>query len=152
VSLSGFSVKRGLFVPTGGTVPVINGGFSSHFVSGGACFAGVTFNVDGECYDLGSALAGRTIFTSGEWWPDEPDTGIGSSYDVRQASLTSGAWNAQAASVTTWVQISVERIWRCNVLAMSSPDVSAAAGVFEIRDTGSGSAHDSATYSAEASN
>jgi hypothetical protein len=136
----------------GGTVPVISGGSSSHFVSGGAVNAGVTFNVDGECYDLGSALGGRTIFTSGEWWPDEPDTGIGSSYDIRQASLTTGAWNVQAATVTTWVQISVERIWRCNVTAMSAPNVSSASGVFEVRGTGSGSAIDSATYSAEASN
>jgi len=151
MSLSGFSVKRVLYSPSG-TSPALSGGFSEHNNTGGVCFAGVTFNVDGECYDMGPALADRTIFVAGEWWPDEPDTGIGSSYDIRQASLFTGTWTQQAATVGTWVQISVERIWRCNVTAMSAPNVSSASGSFEVRDTGSGSAIDTATYTAEASN
>ena len=130
----------------------MNGGSSSHFESGVLVHSGVAWGVDGDALDLGPGIGDTTIFTSGEWWSDEPDTGIGSSYDVRQASLTSGSWSFQAATVTTWIAMSSERVWRCTVAAMASPALNQAQGVFEVRLTGSGSALDSATYSGSASN
>ena len=135
-----------------GGMVVMNGGASDHFDSGVLVHSGVSFAVDGEAFDLGPGIGTLNIFTSGEWWSDEPDTGIGSSYDVRQASLTSGSWSLQAATVTTWIAMSTNRVWRCTVTAMASPALNQAQGVFEIRTTGSGSALDSATYSGSASN
>ena len=152
MSLSGFSVKRVLYSPSGGMV-VINGGASSYYDPGNLVHSGVAFNVDGECYDVGPGVLIRTIFTSGEWWSDEPDTGIGSSYDVRCASIVGGTtWSFQAATVGTWIQMSSERVWRCTVTAMASPSTRSCTGSFEIRNTGSGTALDTANYSGSASN
>lgn len=56
---------------------------------------------------------GNTIFrVSGEWWSEEPETGIGNDYDIRCASMNGGTlWDIQAAAVGTWINIGAGRNW-----------------------------------------
>ena len=138
---------------SGGSV-VLSDRSSIHANPAGICHAGIAFSADGIVYDVGPTLGDRTQFASGQWYSGEPSAGIGSSYEVRCASLvsSSGGWDVQAAAVGTWVDISVERVWRDTVVGMEAPAIDTCHAVFEIRPAGGGSVLATATYYVQTSN
>lgn len=123
-----------------------------HLNSGLLCAAGVAFQSDGSIDDVGPDGLDRTPINPGEWWSDEPDVGIGASYDIRCVSLSLGTWSIQAATVGTWIDISAERLWRNTVIGMASPTNKITTGLFAIRVTGGGPDLDTTTITAEAEN
>ena len=148
IILAAFGVQMG---GAGGSV-LLTGGSISKFLPGNTCFAGVRFNNDGGIDQRGTSSTNYAAWFTGEWWTNEPDGTIGNSYDVRALSGGSGTWNQSAATDNTWIQISTNRLWSVDVLSKFSPDILIASRTFEIRDTGSGSALDSATISCTAEN
>lgn len=104
------------------------------------------FQTDGEFWI--QRLRNTDVQINGEWWSEEPETGIGSSYDVRTNGIT-GTYDIAAASNTVWVQMNLTRTW--GVDAGPGFDVSTAVGTFEIRNTGSGGALDTANITTTAS-
>lgn len=135
----------------GGGSVVLTNGSSSHENIGNECYAGWQFQPDGTLDDVGPLVTNLTLKTSGEWWSDEPETGIGASYQVRTTSAS--GWNSSAAANTVWTtDISTNKSWYVLVLGKFSPDIASATGVFEIREKDVGSALDSATLSALAEN
>ena len=136
----------------GGAMVVLDGHSSNHFDFAVLCVAGFTFNLDGSIDDQGPGNLDLSQVDPGTWWSDEPDAIIGNSYDVRCASLVSGTWSVQAATVGTWIQMSANRNWRSRVIGMSSPDIRSCNGIFEVRATGVGVALDSAQYNTFAEN
>lgn len=131
---------------------IITGYASSHTDPPGTTRSGIAFQLDGSIDDIGPGLSDRTQVQLGEWWSGEPSAGIGNNYDIRCASLVSGTWTFQAESVGTYIQISQERRWRVDVLAMDNPDNKQCTGLFEIRPTGGGAVLDSANHSGDATN
>lgn len=107
---------------------------SNHFDPGTFVTAGFAFDTDGTLYGIGPSATTETLLDAGEWWSERPETGIGSSYEVRCASVGLGqSWDLQAAAVGTWIDMSAERVWRVNVTAMESPASQTVNGTFEIR-------------------
>ncbi len=138
--------------PAGGAVVMTDGTWTKT-LAGQNTNAGVTFQPDGGTDELGPLIDDRTAHQAGEWWSDEPEADIGSSYDVRALSVgKTGTWSSAAAADDTWIQISAERIWRNVVAGKASPTSKQTIATFEIRDTGSGGALDSAVYNVTASN
>ena len=131
---------------------VMTGFGSNHVDVGTICWGGIRFNNDGSEDDRGPGALDYVQADAGEWWSEEPEADIGSSYDVRALSGGSGTWSTAAAVDDTWIQMSSDRIWAVSVIAKNSPDVNSASRTFEIRDTGSGSALDSGAYSGSAEN
>lgn len=115
----------------------------------GLPFAGVSFDQDGNCNDLGPTLAARTVFVAGEWYPYAPFTDVGQYYDVRQATQPTIPWDGQAASNGTWVPITEDRAWFMNVGGMDSGSRSNST-LFEIRSNPELVTLASAIYSATA--
>ena len=136
----------------GGSVVVTGPITVSHFDTGVTTHAGITFAADGGLDQLGPGLATRTADTAGEWWSDEPEASIGSSYDVRCASISVGSWTAAAAGTGTWIDMSAERIWRVTATGAASPITVTCTASFEIRPTGGGSTLATFTVTCEASN
>ena len=118
--------------------------------AGGTVNSGFVFNSDGSIDELGILISTLVQVDPGEWWSNEPDVGIGSSYDIR--ATASGGWDVAAAANNTWIDLSADRTWRVIVLLKNSPDISSASDTFEISLTGNATAIDSAFYYAEASN
>jgi len=146
---STLNISKGL--PVG--IAALSNQTSSHVDIGVLVHAGITFHPDGQVYDLGTGIMERALFVGGEWYPLEPVTNIGAFYDVRWESLFSGvAFDFQAASVGTWIDISAERIWRNTRASMSSPGTTTTSGYFEVRTTGVGTYIDRAIYTATAQN
>lgn len=114
--------------------------------------SGPAFNPDGSIDEIGPDTTDRVQVDATEWWSDEPEASIGDDYDVRCASINSGVWDFQAASVGTWIQISIARDWRVTVLTMDAPDQQVCNANFEISLTGGASAIDSAIYEGDANN
>ena len=122
-------------------------------LGGGTIRAGIRFNDNGSIDEHGPGATDYTAIDPGEWWSNEPETGIGSSYEVRFLSTgKTGTWTTSAAADDTWVAISSAPQWHVLVAAKSSPDTKACSGTFEIRLAGSGSALASAFYSCTALN
>lgn len=119
---------------------------------GGLTDAGIAFQDNGQIDDVGPGNLNRTQVQFAEWWSKEPEVSIGTLYDIRCASLVTGTWTSQAASVGTYIQISAERRWSVRVTAMNAPDNKQCRGFFEIRPTGGGSVLDSANHSGDAQN
>ena len=115
--------------------------------------AGIAFHPDGQVQGVGPALLDRTLFVSGEWYQLEPVTNVGACYDVRWESNFNGTdWDFQAASKTTWIQISSERVWRNTRASMASPGTTTTSGYFEVRTTGIGTYIDRDIYTGTATN
>ena len=124
---------------------------SNQFLSAQAVRSGFRFNSDGSIDERGPATTTYTQVNVGEWSANEPSE-TGANYDIRCASINSGAWNTAAATTGTWVNLGTSREWSCVVLAKNSPDVSSCSGEFEIRDASTLTILTTFTCSAEASN
>lgn len=109
--------------------------------------AGIRFESDGQLWAIRSA--GGDLEYDGEWWTAEPETGIGSSYEVRAlASGGSGTWGNAAAADDTWITISANRAWDHTRTTTGSTTVSR---TFEVGLDGVESALDSSSISCTAS-
>lgn len=148
--------QRGIIIATpifasaaGGSVVITNEGISyTNF--GNLVAAGIAFQLDGSLDDIGPGFLDRTQIHSGEWWTLEPEAGIGNSYDVRNTNAN--PFDVAAAAQNVWIQISEERQWRIQVTAHESPATQSATMSAEIRDTGSGSALDTANFALDVEN
>lgn len=108
-------------------------------------YCGARFNDDGTIESrLGPGSTNYAVlgldFNSddhtGEWW-SLPGAGIGASYDIRCASLASGAWDSQPAAVGTWVGLETNPEWhenRTGGKGGQGSGTSQCIGNFEIRD------------------
>ena len=114
--------------------------------------SGPAFETNGTLNEIGPEATTFTAVQAREWWSAEPETSIGSNYDVQR--LSSGATGAYSTTLTadTWYQISEQRVWRVTVIAKNNPSVASGSSTFEIRATGTGSALDSAVITAQATN
>jgi hypothetical protein len=113
-------------------------------------FAGVSFDQNGNCNDVGPALVDRTIFVAGEWYPFAPYPDVGQYYDVRQATQPSIPWDIQGASNGIWTPITEDRIWAMQLGAMDPSGSRSNSTLFEIRSNPELVTLASATYSATA--
>lgn len=80
-----------------------------------AAVNGIRFNDDGSFDEIEGTTTTPTFtqIHSGEWWTDEPASGIGSDYDIRCQSIDAdGPWDTQAAVVGTYVGLDTSPIWR----------------------------------------
>jgi len=119
---------------------------------GGVANSGPIFNTDGSIDEVGPALTDLVQRDPGTWWSDEPETAIGSSYDVRCQSLNVGTWSFQAATVGTYIQMSVDRRWTTRVIAMEAPAQKLCNANFQISLTGLATALATAIYQGDATN
>lgn len=104
--------------------------------------AGFTFAVDGTLERIDDPDI------SGEWWSDEPETGIGSSHEVRALSAGKvGTWSASAAADDVWITISLGRTWSVSQTVVGIKTTSA---TFEAGLDGVETALDSAVLTAVA--
>lgn len=118
------------------SIGALSNQISAHSQEEVATNAGVTFHPNGQVYDLGPLVANRTLFVSGEWYPNEPVTNIGAFYDIREASLFSGTtWQVQPDTLGTYLKMDVERIWR-NGQGGMVPGVVTSTSLFELYATG----------------
>jgi hypothetical protein len=122
----------------------------SHSNPGGVCYSGFEFYSDGHIAVIGPGLSDRTPIDALEWWGDQPEPGIGASYDIRHT--TGSSFDTEASAADVWIQLSSNRIYYNRVLTRNAPDVSNSIATFEIRATGSGGALDSAVFTCSASN
>lgn len=77
--------------------------------------SGARYNSDGSIDEIEGRDFSETYtqIHTGEWWSDEPDSGIGSDYDIRCQSIdANGPWDTQPASVGTYVGLNTNPIWR----------------------------------------
>lgn len=108
----------------------------------GSIVAGIRFNTDGSIDKRENSV--YTQVDPGEYWSNEPETGIGSNYDVRALSAgKTGTWSQAAEIDDTWIQISANREW---VVLRFTAGTKQCIATFEMRNTGSGSALDDAVY------
>lgn len=135
-----------------GVIQVTSPVAASHTVSGAITSAGIVFQTDGGLDEVGPGAADFTAHNSGEYWSAEPASGIGASYDVRCASISSGSWDFAAAATGTWVNMGTQRLWRIQVTAMESPASQSITASFEIRPAGGGATLDTFTFNGFASN
>ena len=141
MSLSGFSIKRGLFVPAaGGSVLLDSAWALNSFTSGVLVTTSVTFNPDGSITTVTNDTS--TQPAADNWWTDNPETAVGDDYEVAFTAAT-GTFSTGLA-INTYGRLDVARTWTVRVLAKNSPDVKACNGVtFAIRPNGGGSVIDS---------
>jgi len=129
-----------LYKVTASGVLIVNTGYASSWSdAGGGVRSGVDFHQDGYVEDVGPGLTDRTKVIPGEYWSLEPDTNIGTLFELRCASINSGVWTNQAASVGSWVTLDVGREWNV-VSVMAHPSVEDCNGDFEFGDDGAESA------------
>lgn len=142
-----YSQETGLVVMTDGTYDL-----GTNF-SGSIAYCGVRFGSDGTIDIKGDTVLVYNQHVAGEWWSNEPQPSIGSSYDVRALSTgKTGTWSVSAAADDTWIQISSDREWWVVVAAKLSPANKRCKATFEIRKTGTGSALDSCFFDLTARN
>src|SRR5690554_1310640 len=96
-----------LLLHSGGQVQQSNVSAASSVPSGPSA-ASVTFRSDGQATSSGNVASSHPI--SGEWWSQEPQTGIGAQYEIRCVSAD-GSFTGQAAPIGTWVDMSSNRLW-----------------------------------------
>jgi hypothetical protein len=123
--------SRGSVVLTGGVISDSNSPLAE---------SRVRFNTDGSI-DQYTATAGvYSQFHPGEWWSSEPQTGIGSSYQIQLASFTGFAASTGPA-VGVWTPLSSAVEWTRQTSAGGTRNWN---GVIEIRK-GTGAVLASAT-------
>jgi hypothetical protein len=98
----------------------------------GICNAKWRFNADGS-YDAGGP--GPTTYVQvnpGEWYPNEPYSGVGAYYGVQCESIyQAGPWDTQAASIGDWIRMDAARTWAMTRGGMT-PGTSTCSGNFDI--------------------
>jgi len=115
---------------------VLTTGGSNFTDAGVGVWSGWEFTTDGGLDEIGPGVLDRTAKVSGEYYSLEPETGAGDFFEVRCASLNSGVWNTQAATVGTWVALTSNRAWFENVVAMAAPSSADCSGNFELGRAG----------------
>lgn len=110
---------------------VMPGRFDSLDIGSLPSSASITFTTDGRI-----TITGGTELV---WNTGAPNSGIGSSYQVRCESLISGSWNIQAAAVGTWITISSDRTWTITRTVMEGAGSDYVSGIFQIRAVGGSS-------------
>lgn len=139
--LSGMGNKRVVGVPAGGSVVLTAHSKTSTRFTSGSTTASMEFENDGELWGRVTDSGGDTQY-AGEWWSDEPEASIGSSYEVRNLSSgKTGTFTTQAGADDVWVTISSTRIWTVTRSANGSKSCTA---TFEVGPDGVESADDSA--------
>lgn len=116
-----------------GIATMTNTGSDQERVEGtGACWAKFRFNADGS-YDAGGPGAATYVQVNpGQWYPNEPVSGVGTYYGVQCESIyQAGPWDTQAASVGDWIRMDVARTWSMTLGGMV-PAVATTSGNFDI--------------------
>ena len=140
--------QRGSIIMAGFGVPaavgpgnvVLNAHFFNSDGFSGTITSGVEFQNDGELYEIDSEFG--NVQQNGEWWSNEPQTSIGSSYEARHLSSgKTGTYTVEAAAANVWITLNINRQW--NVQRSASGTKSCTA-VFEVGLDGVESALDSA--------
>jgi hypothetical protein len=131
----------------------LTGETAAQYNPGGVCYSGFRFNSDGTIEEMGPGLADFLQIDAGDWWSDQPSAGIGASYEIRFLSAgKTGTWTSFAEVDDTWYPLTAGATWYNRVRIIDSPLAKPCSGTFEIRLASSGSALDSAFYSATAEN
>lgn len=129
-----------------GQVVLTNNTATSERFTAGTATAQWDFNTNGDL--VGATSHGPNTDPSGEWWNNEPETSIGSSYAVRALSSGKvGTWSTSAAADNTWTTMTAQRTWSVSRSINGSKSASA---TFEVGPAASGPADDSATLTATA--
>lgn len=146
--LSGGSVRRAAW--TAG--PAGNVSINAHNIvdqkfSSGQTDAKIEWQTDGQLWFF--RQVGSDGEYNGEWWTNEPETSIGSSYECRHISTGKiGTYNSgEAAVANTWITISAARQWGVQRNVNGSKSCTA---TFEVGDDGAESADDSAVITVTA--
>lgn len=140
---------------SGGGVPAGNVVLSTHFFDAfaplGTALSGVQFQNDGDLLERQDP--GVDAVSAGEWWDNQPVSGVGDFFDVRALSSGKvGTWSVAAASDNIWTAITSNREW--NVQRGAPTGVKTTTATFEVGPTGEATADDAAaiTCSAEFDN
>jgi len=112
--------------------------------------ATLQFRSNGTLYYTNGS--GSPIEKVGSWWSGGLSVGIGASYDVRCASISSGpAWQAQAAAVGSWITMDNNRDWTVNRQTdVSGSGTTETVGVFEIQANSGAPVLASASFTGQA--
>jgi len=136
----------------GGFVDMGLGENVDHTNPGTLIQAKFSFETDGTVHDYGpTILVDNGKMSAGEWWSEEPEVGIGSSYDVREDLHYGDTWFYQGASLDDWVQMNLNRGWGLRRLGMNEGE-SYGWGTFEISLTGNETYIDRQNYSVTINN
>jgi hypothetical protein len=113
----------------------------------GTAGCAASFETDGTLWERNDIEI--DVEQSGEWWDNEPVTGVGDFYEVRALSTgKTGTWSSQAASDDTWITITSTRQWK---VTKGSPNGSkTTTATFEVGPDGVESADDSAAITCRA--
>lgn len=106
-------------------------------LSGGGGHQTIKFFPDGSLGEAEAACSGSFTLYTAEWWRGYPVLNIGALFEVRVASVSSGVFDIEAASVGTWIDISAERCWgvqRTGGKGGEGPGTDQVIAIMEIRD------------------
>lgn len=107
--------------------------------------AGIVFTTDGRVLRYNNGTPAEI----GTWWSNAPETGIGSSYQVR-CRQSDAAWDFSPAANGTYVTISSDLTWRITRTEMEGSGSDFINADFEIRAVGGTTVEDSTFFTAEA--
>ncbi len=121
------------------TAPVlsaINSVATRVFQIGFSVNAMVSFNANGNI--TGNNFNSPDQINLLEWWPDEPEAGIGVGFDVRCKQIVEGPlWAAEPAAIGVFTTMNTSRLWRVNRnSANDGVGETETVAIFEIRKTG----------------
>lgn len=108
------------------------------FTPNQSAIARINYNSTGTVTDTGSADI-PSSFTPTNWFRNAPNTGIGSSYEIRASNLTG---NTPTGTFNTWLALSATRSW---TLTRPAQGTSTCSFTVEIRDTATSTVQDSGT-------
>ena len=120
------------------------------FNDGGAVYGGWKFTSNGTLQKHGPFSSSYTD-VNGEWWSDEPDTGVGSNYQAGYTGLTGDNWTLSASAEDTFANISIDLLWRISVSSLFSPTTRSNSATFRVRELG-GDILDSAVLTTDVEN
>lgn len=130
--------------PFGGILPkagVFVEDVNEDFTGAGFVNQEIAFELDGTFGEAGYAgptkCSGTLTLYPNSWWRGSPLANIGSNFEVRCASISVGAWDAEPAAVGTWIAISAKRCWnisRTGGKGGEDPGTDNLTSIFEIRD------------------
>jgi hypothetical protein len=134
----------------GGGVVVLTNHSVTDVDVGASATSGVRFVTDGTLEEREGGSYFAVAGSSGEWWSEEPISGIGSTHEVRALSAgKTGTWSASGAADNVWATLSSNREW--NVFE-DGGGINTASATFELGNDGAESADDSAVLTCTANN
>lgn len=144
MSLSGFSVKRGLFVPSGGIVKLSTAWSLNSYTAASTVTTSITFNTDGSITTVTNDTSIQP--DSDNWWTDNPETAVGDDYEVAYTAISAGAFLGTSPAINSWQALTSNVTWSVRVLSKNAPDTASVIGVtWEIRPAGGGASLDTIT-------